>query len=245
MNLFGINEKKKIDVELNFGTPVNLVTSPNLTPNFNTKISIKALANDGNFVDITIANLFPNNTKNEIIHSFNEDQLDILVKQLAAIKEQLINNKKSEEYPLEQVERLYFNIIENHCKVKFGSTRIPRPKINVYMDDDEIRLTAVDFHNNKIIMNHIISEEYLRTRIVGYTIDDIFEDIVNAISSELNSAAKSRRGIFKGVEQFKYLGDNYVDKIKTIGPENIVREYLFNSTTIEDDVIKLFMEEEK
>lgn len=242
MNLFGINEKKKIDMGINLGSPVNLVTSPNLKPNFNTNFSIKAFSDNGNFVDITITNLFPNNTKNEIVHSFNEEQLDVLVKQLAEIKEKLINNKKSEEYPLEQVERLYFNIIENHCKVKFGSTRIPRPKINVYMDDDEIRLTAVDFHNNKIIMNHIISVEYLNFCIVDNTIDDIFEGIVNAISSELNSSMKNRRGIFKGDEQFKYLGEHYVEEIKTIGAENIIREYLFNSTTIEDDVVNLFLE---
>ena len=245
MNLFGC-EKEKINLMCRFGTPHEVAINPSLMPNFNTKISIKVASDGGDFVDIKIADLQNNDTKDEIVHSFNEDQFDTLVKELTKVKEKMVNNKKSKDYPSEQIERLYFNIIENHCKVKFGTTRIPRPKINIYMDDDEIRLTVVDFHNNKIILNHIISAGYLKSCIVdNTTIDDIFESIINAINSELNHYMRNRRGVFKGDEQFKYLGENYVDEIKTIGRENIIREYLFNSTTIEDDVIKLFMEEEK
>ena len=237
MNLFG-NSKKVID------SKIEIESVNHSLAKYETDIKLKFSSEVKDFVDIVVSTVSPTGTENAVAHTFDNAQLDDLIGQLKEIQDKLVYNTDIKDYPIEQIERLYFSIIENFCKFDRSSNHFPVPKINIYLDGDKVRLTAVDFYNNRILFNNIISIDYLELYMPNggskRRENDIFEAVITAVSSEFMIEMNERQRIFEDdYEKFRYLGDKQVLVLKEVGVDKIIRDYFYDNTTVEEDVINL------
>lgn len=70
--------------------------------------------------------------------------------------------------------------------------------------------------------------------------NDIFEAVITAVSSEFMIEMNERQRIFEDdYEKFRYLGDKQVLVLKEVGVDKIIRDYFYDNTTVEEDVINL------